>query len=171
MITDRRGDGFYLSHNLLKIKSSTEALRRNSFMWWSWTNNYSSSDARCIFLYGDKMLAFFPSPWGCEISNIVSAISYLLAWKECSLKILKILILIGSFLASVHKKSSLAAAITYYFEKQTKDVPEGQTIRATASLEEIRGVLQACEDQTSAIDWQNCLLAVGATLGMSEIKA
>ena len=91
--------------------------------------------------------------------------------KESSLKILKILILIGSFLASVHEKSSLAAAITYYFEKQAQDVPEGQTIRATPSLEGIRGVLQACEDQTSAFNWQNFLLAVGATLEMSEIKA
>jgi hypothetical protein len=91
--------------------------------------------------------------------------------KKSSLKILKILILIGSFLASVHEKSSLAAAITCYFEKQAQDVPEGQTIRATPSLEGIRGVLQACEDQTSAFDWQNFLLAVGATLGMSEIKA
>jgi len=31
-ITDFKADGFYLSHNRLKIKSSTEALRRNSFM-------------------------------------------------------------------------------------------------------------------------------------------
>lgn len=78
-----------------------------------------------------------------------------------------ILTLLGSFLLCAHEKSSLAAAIAYHFEKQAQHVPEGRAVRPTPSRDGIRGFLQACEDQTSSFNWQNVLLAVGATLGIS----
>jgi hypothetical protein len=78
-----------------------------------------------------------------------------------------VLTLLGSFLLCVHEKCSLAAAIAYHFEKQAQDVLEGQAVRPTPSRDGIRGFLQACEDQTSSFNWQNVLLAVGATLGIS----
>jgi len=74
---------------------------------------------------------------------------------------------LGSFLLSVHEKSSLAAAIVYHFEKQAQDVPEGRVLGQTPSRDGIHGFLQACEDQTSSFHWENLLLAVGATLGKS----
>ena len=82
-------------------------------------------------------------------------------------RVLIIVILLGSFLLPVHEKSSLAAAIAYHFEKQAQDVPEGRAIKQTPSRDGIRGFLQACKGVTSSFNWQNFLLAVGATLGKS----
>jgi hypothetical protein len=76
----------------------------------------------------------------------------------------------GSFLVSVFEKSSLATAITYYFEKQVECTPDGGKVRAAPSLEGIRGTLQACEDQTSAFDWRKLVVAVGTHLGLAESK-
>jgi hypothetical protein len=75
---------------------------------------------------------------------------------------------VGSFLVSVHEKGSLAAAIAYHFEKQAEGAPDGATLRATPSLEGIRGTLQACSDQTSAFNWRNLLSAIDATLDIPE---
>lgn len=74
----------------------------------------------------------------------------------------------GSFLVSVHERASLAAAIANYFEKMAEQAPDRDKKRATPSLDSIRGMLRACEDQTEAYDWRRTLTALAATLGLSE---
>jgi len=98
--------------------------------------------------------------------QMTAAYSSLTATSE----ILVILMHSGSFLLSIHEKRSLAAAIVYNFEKLAQGAPEGRAVGPTPGQDGIFGFLQACEDQTSSFNWQNILLAVGATLGSSEAE-
>ncbi len=77
-------------------------------------------------------------------------------------------ILLGSFLTYLHDPKSLAAAICRFLERQNQETSESRLIRAVPSLEGVRGTLRACQDQTSGFNWRNLLLAVGASLDISE---
>jgi hypothetical protein len=76
-----------------------------------------------------------------------------------------------SLLTSVHEKSSLAQAIALVFEKMVEDAPQDYKMDAIPSQERLIGVLQACEDQTSAFDWGNLLIAVATFLGIPSSTA
>jgi hypothetical protein len=77
---------------------------------------------------------------------------------------------IGSFLIFIHEKASLAATITKYFEKIAQEAPLHSPVRTPPGFQTIRGMLQACEDQTAAYKWhwRMQLLAVAATLAVDE---
>jgi hypothetical protein len=68
----------------------------------------------------------------------------------------------------VHEKNSLAAEIAYYFQKLAEEAPDIHMLKSTPGVDGIRGTLQACEDQTSAFNWRNLLIAVGSTLELTE---
>lgn len=60
-----------------------------------------------------------------------------------------------SFLASVHKIDSLAAAIADYLERLNLEAPNNIDSRCHPSQLGLHGVMTACQEQTSAWDWEH----------------
>ncbi|KAE8451814.1 hypothetical protein EG329_002654 [Mollisiaceae sp. DMI_Dod_QoI] len=75
-----------------------------------------------------------------------------------------------SFLTEVHDRSSLATSLTRYLGQRAEEASEDSSVRAAPSFELVRGMLQACEDQTASYGWRNQLLAVAAKLEFVEWK-
>jgi len=73
-----------------------------------------------------------------------------------------------SLLTAVLGRNSLATAIMQIFEKESESAPETYVPRAIPSEEGVRGVLQACEEQTASFDWRLTLLAVALSLGLPD---
>ena len=73
-----------------------------------------------------------------------------------------------SLLAWVHRKTSLAQAIVQTMEERMEGAPPDASARALPSQENIAGVIRACEDQTSAFDWDRLLHAVARTLNLDD---
>jgi hypothetical protein len=57
-----------------------------------------------------------------------------------------------------------------YFEQTAGEALLNSNFWAPPSVEGIRRMRQAREDQTAAYDWQKQLLAVAATLGLGKLK-
>ncbi|KAF8859957.1 hypothetical protein BDZ45DRAFT_741811 [Acephala macrosclerotiorum] len=60
--------------------------------------------------------------------------------------------------------------VLFPFGKRTEEALEDSSVRAAPSFELVRGMLQACDDQTALYDWRNQLLAVAAKLEFEERK-
>jgi hypothetical protein len=74
-------------------------------------------------------------------------------------------------LVAVFDSASLAAGISRAFERESNDAPLDTEIRSPPSIEGIRGVLKAIEEQTAAFQWQRFLQAVANQLGYSDEDA
>jgi hypothetical protein len=68
----------------------------------------------------------------------------------------------------VHEPKSLATALAQSFEKEMEGAPDNYETRSTPSIEGIRGVLKAIEDQTSSFDWGSLLLSVARKLELQD---
>ncbi len=75
---------------------------------------------------------------------------------------------IGSLLTAVHEPKSLATALAQSFEREMEGAPDNHETRSTPSIEGIRGVLQAIEDQSSSFDWGGLLLSVARKLELQD---
>jgi hypothetical protein len=76
--------------------------------------------------------------------------------------------LTGSLLTAVHEPKSLATALAQAFEREMEGAPDNYEIRSTPSIEGIRGVLKAIEDQSSSFDWRSLLLPVARQLELPD---
>lgn len=68
----------------------------------------------------------------------------------------------------MYQKDALAYALARAFEKQTEVLPVTSDARSIPSVQGIRGVLQAVQDQTSSFDWRVILLAVASRSEIPE---
>lgn len=68
----------------------------------------------------------------------------------------------------MHEKSSLATVIAQYFEETREGAPDDDDLRAPPSVDSIREMLRACEDQTTNYNWQQQILAIGQILGIRD---
>lgn len=77
-----------------------------------------------------------------------------------------------SMLSSVYEISDLASLLYQVFEKQAvakqAENPSASDFGAIPSEHTIRGVLQACQDQTSSFDWGRILLPITHMLGLEN---
>lgn len=78
-------------------------------------------------------------------------------------------LLTGSLLTALHETNSLAHVLSRYFERRNIEAREiSSSVRSKPSVQGIKGMIRACEDQTATLDWRKNLLAVAASIGLEE---
>ncbi|KAI1779791.1 hypothetical protein F4818DRAFT_153789 [Hypoxylon cercidicola] len=69
-----------------------------------------------------------------------------------------------SLLSATHDASDLAGALARAIEREQDVAPEGHQTRGLLSIESIRTMLVAIDEQTAQFDWRNVLLAISCKL-------
>jgi len=85
------------------------------------------------------------------------------------------MIMLCSMLSSVYEIPDLAQAIHEKFEQELIEKlaqdPHSTDLGSSPSLQAIKGVLQACQDQTAPYDWGLILLSIATRLGLQRHRS